>query len=122
MGGKKKDDAHILTECKERIVAEISRWKWINEHGCSDPFWQDGCNMNLTRNHVISYKRDIADICERNGWALPTEYYLPTPPEVDNNYMAAAKTSERYKRISADPHMRVDGKTKTYVEDQLALF
>lgn len=32
------------------IRREIEQWKDINQNGCNDPFWSDGCNMNLTRN------------------------------------------------------------------------
>lgn len=35
------------------ICREIEHWKDINQNGCNDPFWSDGCNMNLTRNHII---------------------------------------------------------------------
>ena len=41
-------------------------WRnYINENSCNDPFWPDGCNMNLTRNHIISYK-NIAELCEKS--------------------------------------------------------
>lgn len=36
------------------IIRERATWNHINENGCNDPFWPDGCNMNLTRNHIIS--------------------------------------------------------------------
>lgn len=48
-----------------QIIRERDHWNYINENGCNDPFWPDGCNMNLTRNHIISYKRDIAELCEK---------------------------------------------------------
>lgn len=38
-----------------KIRKEIQHWKDINQNGCNDPFWSDGCNMNLTRNHIIYY-------------------------------------------------------------------
>ena len=53
--------------------------------------------MNLTRNHILSYKREIREICEENSIPLPEEYYFPTPPEIDNNYMAKnLKTMEYF--------------------------
>lgn len=73
------------------IIRERDNWNYINENSCNDPFWPDGCNMNLTRNHIISYKRDIAELCEENGMPLPEEYFLKIPPEVDDNYMANLK-------------------------------
>ena len=34
------------------ICREIEQWKNINQNGCNDPFWPDGCNMNLTQKSV----------------------------------------------------------------------
>lgn len=45
-----------VKECCQCIRREIEHWKAINQNGCSDPFWSDGCNMNLTRNHIIYYQ------------------------------------------------------------------
>ena len=50
-----KEDApeqKVKQYCGE-VRKEISHWKDINQNGCNDPFWPDGCNMNLTRNHII---------------------------------------------------------------------
>ena len=68
-----------IEEYAPQIVHEISRWNYILENGCNDPFWPDGCNMNLIRNHIISYKLEIAEYCKATGAELPPEYYLPTP-------------------------------------------
>lgn len=87
-----------IEEYAAQIVREIGHWNYILENGCNDPFWPDGTNMNLTRNHIISYKLEIAKYCEATGSELPPEYYLPTPPEVDENYMAVKK-GERADRI-----------------------
>ena len=32
------------------------------EHGGSDPNYDDGVNMNLTRNHIIYYKNELEDL------------------------------------------------------------
>ena len=41
----------------EQIQANIDErfraWDKIAQNGCSDPFWPDGVNMNLVRNHII---------------------------------------------------------------------
>ena len=81
------------------IIRERATWTFINENGCNDPFWPDGCNLNLTRNHIISYKRAIAELCEKTGMTLPEEYFLKVPPEVDDNYMANLKQKERVERL-----------------------
>lgn len=95
---KKKAELNPIEKYAPQIVREINQWNYILEHGCSDPFWPDGTNMNLIRNHIIFYKREIAEYCEATGSELPPEYYLPTPPEVDENYMAVKK-GERADRI-----------------------
>ena len=80
----------LKTECKN-IRCSIDRWEHINIYGCNDPFWSDGCNMNLCRNHIIYAKTKIRELCETEGTDYPEEYYLPTPPEVSNWYMADLK-------------------------------
>lgn len=64
----------------------FARWDYIREHGCSDPFWADGVNMNLVRNHIMYYKQQLSE--EATLFLLPKAYYREVPPEVDNNYMA----------------------------------
>ena len=81
-----------VKECRRNIRQEIEHWKDINQNGCSDPFWPDGCNMNLTRNHIIYYQRQLREICTENQLPLPEEYYLAVPPEVDANYMFLEKS------------------------------
>ena len=107
--------------CIRHLIKEIAIWKHLQEHGCNDPLWPDGCNMNLVRNHVISYKIEIRQICEESGFALPEEYYLPTPPEVDNDYMANQKQKERVKRLIQQGHHLTRKKIK-YDECQLSIF
>lgn len=64
----------------------FARWDFIHEHGCSDPFWADGVNMNLVRNHIMYYKQKLSE--EATLFLLPEAYYREVPPEVDNNFMA----------------------------------
>lgn len=76
--------------------------------------------MNLTRNHIIYAKRQISDICERHGISLPEEMYLPTPPEVDNYYMANLKQKRRVELIGH--HEKITTKKNKYAEEQMTLF
>ena len=103
------------------IHREIEHWKNINQNGCSDPFWSDGCNMNLTRNHIIYEQEQIRKICEENQITLPEEYYLSIPPEVDMNYMANLKHKDRVKRIFYGRKVPARKKYK-YDEQQICLF
>ena len=80
-----------LLKEKEGLIKELplewARWQYIKDHGCRDPFWPDGTNMNLVRNHIIYDKQRLLELCEQLNESLPEEYYIQTPPEVDDNYM-----------------------------------
>ncbi len=117
----KKTPEQLIKECTYSIIREIGVWKHIQEYGCNDPFWPDGCNMNLTRNHILSYKREICEICEENSIPLPKEYWLPTPPEVENSYMANTKQKERVKRLRQEG-FTIKRKRVKYSMEQQSLF
>ena len=103
------------------IRREIEHWIAINQNGCNDPFWSDGCNMNLTRNHIIYYQRLIREICTENQLPFPEEYYFSLPPEVDMNYMSSLKQKERVARIFYGGDVPVR-KKYLYDEHQMSLF
>lgn len=94
---------YIFAECRR------TRWQQLYEKGGSDPFWEDGVNLNLVRNHIIYYRRKFEE--NPTLFGFPDVYYKEIPPEVDNYYMArpdeiraAAKVSlAKYK---ADPNYR----------------
>ena len=70
------------------LEKSFARWDFIRENGCSDPFWTDGVNMNLVRNHIIFYKQKLSE--ETTVFLLPEAFYRETPPLLDNDYMARA--------------------------------
>lgn len=72
----------------ENIRKELAHWKDLYEHGGSDPFWEDGFNLNLVRNHILYYRKQIEDELQPSEY--PDEYFLEIPPEVDNRYMVKA--------------------------------
>lgn len=110
----------IQMEC-ENILRSIRQWESINSHGCNDPFWSDGCNMNLCRNHIIYAKVKIEELCKFEGIPYPEEYYLPTPPEVSNWYMADLKRfPERTERVLHGGRKAVTKKNR-YDRNQLTL-
>lgn len=113
---KQKTPEQELDLLREKLLHERDIWNHINEKGCNDPFWTDGCNMNLTRNHIISYKKDIAELCEQTGMALPEEYFLKVPPEVDNNYMASFKQKARVDRLKQQGNV-LSLKKRKFVDD-----
>lgn len=117
---KKKTLEQELQELCKHVRQEIEIWEYINQNGCNDPFWADGTNMNLTRNHIIYDKQQISKICEQYGIPIPEEMYLPTPLEVDNYYMASLKQKDRVKRIGDGD--RITTKKNKYDRWQLSLF
>lgn len=83
---KKKTHEEILKELADGLNDSYLRWEYLLKHGGSDPFYADGVNMNLVRNHIIWYKKQIEEQLEENEY--PKWYYRELPPEVDHNYMA----------------------------------
>lgn len=77
-----------------RLVYELmddrDRWNEIYENGTSDPFYCDGANLNLVRNHIIYGKRQIkAFVTEHPELTIPEEVNsVFDPDEVPDNYMA----------------------------------
>ena len=104
----------------EQILTEIenayARWNHIANNGCQDPFWPDGCNMNLIRNHIIYWysiletkkaaELEALTIQQEDQLSLfssgeqePAEFEIrPLPPEVPTGYMVSGcKYSDRLK-------------------------
>lgn len=75
------------TDYAAELEKEYARWDEVFTKGGSDPFWTDGVNLELTRNHILYYKEQLAKQ-ENSLFGLPDVYYRETPPEVDCNYMA----------------------------------
>ena len=101
-----------ITDLNNEIEKSLAHWNDMNKHGCSDPFWPDGTNMNLVRNHVIWYLTQIKELS-----AQPTQMSLfgigtdkmifgdimddpRIPPEVDNDYMAVDRQCFYFDTVS----------------------
>lgn len=65
----------------ESYIESWNQWQNLHKHGGSDPFWSDGVNMNLVRNHMLYAIRKGAEPLED----------MPLPDEIDRHYMADAK-------------------------------
>ena len=78
------------------LYREFERWNTLLNTGGFDPFWPDGSNMNLVRNHIIYDKRSLKEFNETYGLELPEIYFKETPEEVDNEYQAPGTKSGRY--------------------------
>lgn len=92
----------VKTDYGKQIRESLEHWKYLKEHGGSDPFWEDGCNMNNTRNHMISFKKQCE--AELLPEEYPEEYFLEIPPEVDNKYMARPEEIRKHARESLEAY------------------
>lgn len=72
-------------ETEQNLIGEFARWEHLHKYGGQDPFWEDGCNLNLVRNHILYYRRKLEEL-----EYFPEIYNQEVPPEVDNTYMARA--------------------------------
>jgi hypothetical protein len=79
-----------LKKSTQELKDSFNSWEHLRIYGGSDPNWEDGCNMNLVRNHIFNEKRKIKELCEEKGLELPEIYYKEIPPKVDQKYMARA--------------------------------
>ena len=70
------------------LKESFSRWDSLYQYGGCDPFWSDGCNLNLVRNHILYFKRLITETMSPELY--PEIYNRETPPVVDRDYMARA--------------------------------
>jgi len=120
----KKSPKQSVDEMVGAIRRTIANWKNSKENGCNDPGWPDGANMNLLRNHLVHYKRQIREICMANDLPLPLEAYTPDLPYTDCNYFAKPE-SDRARRIMSRPSWQCYNHEPTggeYDERQLSLF
>lgn len=118
---KEQNPEERIATLTANILQSQEHWKDIQKNGCNDPFWSDGCNMNLVRNHIIHNKTTIAEICLESGLSLPAEYYTPTPPKVDDNYMANLKQKERVERLRQSGSI-LTNQCPAYNSEQLDFF
>ena len=95
---KKNKPQQQVSQWADELNQTLNQWKNHYKYGCNDPSWADGVNMNLLRNHIFYFKKQISEACKGNQIQLPPEYFLPIPPKVDPNYFANPK-SERAIRI-----------------------
>ena len=85
---KKKDKVIIPMDLEAILMSEYSRWKRIFEFGCNDPYWCDGVNINLVRNHILYNKKVVEEVLKDNYIAYPDVYFYPDPVELPNDFMA----------------------------------
>lgn len=110
---KQKDP---LTQYTKELEASFARWDYLYENGGQDPFYADGVNLNLIRNHILSWKRQIEEYIAKQeeaptlfGTNYPDIYYRNTPETVPPDYMAKAdaireRAKEQFALYENDPN------------------
>lgn len=96
MKSKKEDKKSLMKKLQKEAEKELQHWKMLKKYGGQDPFYPDGTNMNLTRNHIIHANRRIAELAYApqqlwmfgDGVPLLDDLLISVPPEVSNDYMA----------------------------------
>lgn len=119
---EKTAEEKIESLCR-MIKDEIARWEHYRDFGGQDPFYTDGLNMNLIRNHILSYKRDIVELCKESGQRLPEDFFVATPPVTDDGYMCP---KGKYKKVRTQRIAAwggsVTGKKPKYDKEQMSFY
>lgn len=84
--------------CVRGLEESFRRHVQVLAEGTCDPFYPDGVNANLVRNHIIYYKKRLEEICSQTLLPLPDAYYRLMPEEVDHWYMAPGSKAMRARR------------------------
>ena len=91
----------------EELKKVYAQWESLYKQGGSDPFYPDGVNLNLVRNHILYFKRQIE---ETQPLYMNSEaYQRELPPQVEDGYMARAEEIRAHAKASlvsyhADPY------------------
>ena len=91
----------------EELEKAYAQWESLYKQGGSDPFYPDGVNLNLVRNHIIYFKRRIE---ETQPLYKNTELFQrELPPQVEDSYMARAEEIRSHAKnalaaYKADPY------------------
>jgi hypothetical protein len=83
---QKKRKYQQMNAAESLKTATEASWQALYTHGGQDPFHEDGVNMNLVRNHILYYRRQIEESFPPEEY--PIAYKQPVPEEVENSYMA----------------------------------
>ena len=80
-GQKVSDDGRLVRELRRAYDS----WETLFQNGGSDPFWADGVNLNICRNHILYWRAEIIDTCA--DFELPEIMNRPVPEQVPCDYM-----------------------------------
>ena len=100
-----------VARLEAQVQADVNHWHDLMANGCNDPFWPDGVNLNLVRNHIIYGLRQIAELITSERQLSMFEISTISandvmqderiPPKVDDNYMVKDRY-ENGRRVKLD--------------------
>jgi hypothetical protein len=79
----KKDKKKKL---EETLIQDYQRWNDLYEVGGSDPYYEDGRNLNLIRNQIMADKAQLKKL-----QYFPEVYHWELPPEMSDTFMVRGK-------------------------------
>lgn len=88
MGRRKLTPQEEYEQTLTELKKAFERHEYVINKGTTDPFWCDGVNANLVRNHIIYYKRKIMELHSLAGTPIPLLLFKPLPKEVSKEFMA----------------------------------
>lgn len=91
----------------DKLAKAYDQWENLQKQGGSDPFYPDGVNLNLIRNHILYYKQRIEE--EQPLYKNTQVFQRELPPKVDDSYMARSEEIRSHAKDSlasylADPY------------------
>ncbi len=119
MAKRKLTPAQELREYVNRLAERYAHWEEERREGCVDPNWSDGVNLNLVRNHIINFKRQIRLTCDKFCLTIPAIYYRPLPPEMPADFFVTDGKNYNSHRIERIRNLRGASESKPV---QLTLF
>ena len=100
-----------ISRLEAQVQADVSHWHNLRANGCNDPFWPDGVNLNLVRNHIIYGLQQIAELSASERQLSMFEVCTNgvndvmlderIPPKVDENLMVKDQY-ENGRRVKVD--------------------
>lgn len=86
-----------IKQLNEQLDKDIKHWHDIYENGCSDPFWPDGVNLNLVRNHIIYSLVQLTDLDLEPRQLSIFDMFESSPyANVENDPRVPQKVSDEY--------------------------
>lgn len=83
---------YTMKELENELTWAHARWLNLYQYGGYDPFYADGMGLNLSRNHILYFRRLMEE--EKSTLLFGSDefpeiyYYREIPTKMDYNYMA----------------------------------